>query len=267
MEDQDRGAFLWYTLITPDADRAKSFYDAVVGWDIAPASSAPDPAIDYRMIARSDGGYAGGVLNSPKENPHKAIAPAWVGYVHVADVDDAVSRFEKAGGKCLAEPRDLEGVGRMALVADAQGAPLYVMNPVPPADNPEGKSDVFSTSAAQHFRWNELATTDQAAAIAFYGDIFGWRQEGEMDLGSMGKYKFLYHGQTRIGAIMNKPPAMPQSNWTYYIGVDDIDRAVSAVKTGGGQVAHGPSEIPGGEFTAVCIDPQDASFGLVGSRQ
>ena len=30
----DRGAFIWYELMTPDAAAAKAFYDAVVGWDI-----------------------------------------------------------------------------------------------------------------------------------------------------------------------------------------------------------------------------------------
>ena len=28
-----------------------------------------------------------------------------------------------------------------------------------------------------------------------------------------------------IGAVMRKMPQMPASTWTYYIGVDDIDRA------------------------------------------
>lgn len=52
----------------------------------------------------------------------------------------------------------MDGVGRMALVKDAQGAPLYVMTPTPnpPECDPDAKSDVFDYKKAQHVRWNEL---------------------------------------------------------------------------------------------------------------
>ena len=83
-------------------------------------------------------------------------------------------------------------------------------------------------------RWNELSTTDPDAAIAFYTRHFGWRQEGEMDMGEMGEYQFLDDGEMMIGAMMPKMPQMPVSLWTYYIGVDDIDRAAEAIGDGGG---------------------------------
>jgi len=72
---------------------------------------------------------------------------------------------------------------------------------------------------------------------------------------------------TTIGAVMPKPAQLPVSMWTYYIGVDDIDRALDAIKAGGGQVLNGPMEIPGGEFAVNAMDPQGASFGLVGPRK
>jgi predicted enzyme related to lactoylglutathione lyase len=70
-----------------------------------------------------------------------------------------------------------------------------------------------------------------------------------------------------IGAIMARMPEMPVSLWTYYIGVDDIDRAASAINERGGKIFNGPMEIPGGEFALNGIDPQGASFGLVGPRK
>ena len=266
-DSDDGGAFIWYELMTPDADAAKAFYDKVVGWDIDATSSVPDGSADYRMIKRKDGGFAGGVLGMTQEMLDHGAPPRWLGYIHVPDVDAAAARFKDAGGNVWIAPHDMEGVGRFALVSDAQGAPLYVMKPIPPADNPEGQSDVFSVGQPQHIRWNELSTTDQDAALSFYTGLFGWRQEGEFDMGGMGKYRFIHHGDTRIGAVMTKPPAMPQSAWLYYIGVDDIDRAADAVKSGGGHVAHGPNEIPGGEFTCVCTDPQGVAFGIVGPRK
>ena len=62
-------------------------------------------------------------------------------------------------------------------------------------------------------------------------------------------------------------PDMLASMWSFYIGVDDIDRAQSAVTANGGTITNGPMEIPGGEYAMNGIDPQGASFGLVGPRK
>jgi uncharacterized protein len=153
------------------------------------------------------------------------------------------------------------------MVTAPPGAPFYVMKPTPPANDPNAQSDVFSVDQPQHVRWNELATTDPDAALNFYRKQFGWDQEGDMDMGEMGKYRFIQDRGTNIGAVMRKPPQLPASMWSYYIGVDDIDRALEAIKAGGGQVLNGPMEIPGGEFAVNGMDPQGAAFGLVGPRK
>jgi predicted enzyme related to lactoylglutathione lyase len=70
-----------------------------------------------------------------------------------------------------------------------------------------------------------------------------------------------------IGAVMQKAPELPISLWSYYIGVDDIDRASDAISAGGGRILHGPMEIPGGEFSLNAVDPQHCAFGLVGPRR
>ena len=266
MADDDRGTFIWYELMTPAAASAKTFYDAVVGWDIDSTNSVPDGSVDYRMIKRGDGGFAGGLLAMTPEMIASGGKPGWYGYVHVPDVDAAVKQIEDAGGRSWMGPQDMEGVGRMALVSDPQGAPLYVMTPTPPADNPGAKSDVFSVDRAQHVRWNELWTSDAKAALGLLGKLFGWRQEGAMDMGQMGTYRFLCAGDVRIGAVGDAQPGGDGPRWVYYIGVDDIDRATGAVTDGGGKVVQGPHQIPGGEFTAICADPQDIRFGIVGPR-
>lgn len=258
------GSFIWYELMTSDPDGAKRFYDAVVGWDIQPP---PPGDMDYRMIGRNDGKHAGGVLRLNDEMQRNGARPAWMGYIGVDDVDAATAAIQAEGGQVLNEPHDIPGVGRWVLIADVQGAPIHLMTPEPPHDQPDAVSDVFSVDQAQHMRWNELSTTDPDAALAFYTGHFGWRQEGEIDMGELGKYQFLYHGDAMIGAVMPKMPQMPVSMWTYHIGVDDIDRATEAVRSRGGQVMQEPIEIPGGEYSINAIDPQGASFGLVGPRQ
>jgi uncharacterized protein len=164
-------------------------------------------------------------------------------------------------------PWDQPGVGRLAMVTGPEGAPFYLMEPIPPEGKPDAVSDVFSVDQAQHVRWNELSSSDPAGAIDFYNRHFGWVQDGEMDMGPLGKYQFLNHGGMMIGAVMPKMPQMPASMWTFYIGVDDIDRATEAVRSGGGQAMQEPIEIPGGEYSTNAVDPQGAMFGLVGPRK
>ena len=261
--DENRGSFIWYELMTPDAEASKAFYNSVVGWNIGEATPEYN---GYRMIVRSDGGNAGGVLPLTPEMQSHGARPTWLGYLYVEDVDTAARDIEKAGGKTLMT-HDIPNVGRIAMVTDPQGAPFYVMKPIPPASDPHGKSDVFSTDKPQHVRWNELSTTDPDGAVDFYHRQFGWGQEGDMDMGEMGKYRFIQKGPTTIGAIMRKPPQLPFPSWTYFVGVDEIDRAAEAIKSGGGQIVNGPMEIPGGEFALNGIDPQGAPFGLVGPRK
>ena len=263
--NEDRGAFIWYELMTPDPAGAKAFYDAVVGWDIEAQSSMP--GMDYRMIRRSDGGFAGGVLAMDDAMRANGPPPCWLGYIHHPDVDGAVETVTEAGGAVHMGPMDMEGVGRMAMVADPQGAMFYVMNPTPPADRPDATSDVFDYAKPQHVRWNELQTTGQDEAVDLYCRLFGWTQDGAMPMGEMGDYKFISRNGGMIGAIMPKMNDVPRSLWTFYVGVDDIDRAAAAVTAGGGKHLDKIQEIPGGDFSLHIEDPQGAAIGLVGPRK
>jgi len=254
------GSFIWYELITPDPDGAKAFYDAVVGWTIGEAS----PEFNgYRMIGRSDGGSAGGVLPLTDEMRQHGARPTWLGYIGVDDVDEAVAAIEKAGGKALMPAFDIPDIGRIALVADPQGVPFYVMKPTPPAGNEDKVSDVFSPDRPGRVSWNELATRDPKAALDFYVSKFGWTKGDVMPMGDMGDYQFITHHGVPLGAMMTAAPEN-QSRWRYYIRVGNVDRAKQAVEAGGGTVIHGPQEVPGGDRILIGTDPQGAEFALVG---
>lgn len=260
------GSFIWYELMTTDPEGAAKFYGDVVGWKVTGGGGAQGGGIDYRHIVRDDGGSGGGVLAITDDMAKGGARPCWLGYIYVPDVDAAVAAIEADGGKVLM-PKMVIEVGSMALVTDPEGVPFYVMTPVPPAGAEDATSDVFSPMEAQRVRWNELSALDPDAALAFYQRHFGWTQNGAMDMGEFGSYRFLQCGELPIGAVMRKMPQSPTPYWNYYIGVDDIDRALAAVNAGGGRVVHGPDEIPGGEFSLNGIDPQGAPFGLVGPRQ
>ena len=260
-----QGSFIWYELMTTDAAAARRFYDPVVGWSVGTEQVAPD--VNYRMINRSDGGMAGGLLELTKEMQDGGARPMWLGYLHTSDVDATVDEVKADGGQVMMAPWDQPGVGRLAMVTGPEGAPFYLMDPIPPEGKPDAVSDVFSVDQPQHVRWNELWSADPARSIDFYKRRFGWSQEGDMDMGEMGKYQFVQHSGVAIGAVMPTMPDMPRSMWNFYFGVDDIDRAADAVRSGGGPVVNGPQEIPGGEYAVNAVDPQGALFGLVGPRK
>ncbi len=254
-----QGSHIWYELMTSDPDSAKAFYDSVVDWDIG----APHDQIGYRMIGRSDGGNAGGVLPLNADMVAHGARPVWAAYIGVDDIDRTIAGLEAKGGKTLMPARQVDQVGRIAMVADPQGNAFYVMTPTPPVEKPDAQSDVFSPTEVQRVGWNELSTADPVAARAFYGGLFGWTSDDFMPMGEYGDYRFFDHGGQRIGAVCGVMPG-GSAGWRYYVRVPSIGKAVEAVKAGGGTVSMGPHEVPGGDQIIIGNDPQGAEFALVG---
>ncbi len=259
------GDFIWYELLTHDADAAADFYAKVVGWSSSPSGQ---PGMDYRFFSSADGsnmadGVGGFMAITPEMAEHGA-RPAWIGYLAVDDVDASVAAIVAAGGAELMPAMTLDGVGRMAMVVDPSGAPFYVMR---------GASDEASHSFAAaepkvgHGAWNELASSDPTVAKAFYTSQFGWVQDGDMDMGPLGQYEFLWSSGKRFlqGAVMRAVNDEP-SHWLFYFRVADIDAAHRAATAAGGSIYQEPQEIPGGDFSLIAQDPDGAHFGLVGAR-
>jgi predicted enzyme related to lactoylglutathione lyase len=255
------GDWIWYELMTTDADAATRFYGAVVGWSVARPTA---DGLDYREITAPSGEMVGGMLTLTPEMTTEGARPAWVGYLAVDDVDRAVASITKSGGQVLMPAHDLPGVGRFAMVADPAGAPFYVMR-----GTVERTSHAFAGSdgpRAGHCAWNELQTADPAAALSFYTAQFGWARDGELDMGHGGKYHLLRHGP-QIGGVMAQAPGVPRAGWSFYFRVADIDAAVAAIAAGGGRMMVGPIPVPGGDFAVHGLDPQGAAFAVVGQRR
>src|SRR4051812_32554603 len=82
------GDFIWYELMTTDAEGAKTFYDALVGWNISEGAAEYG---GYRMIGTADNKSAGGILPLTDEMRQHGARPTWLGYVDVANVDESVA--------------------------------------------------------------------------------------------------------------------------------------------------------------------------------
>ncbi|MCB1733273.1 MAG: VOC family protein, partial [Halieaceae bacterium] len=115
------GDFIWYELMTSDADAAQTFYGGLVGWKF---ESAGQPGMDYRLFS-ADGPPVGGVMALTKEMQAGGARPLWAGYVGVDDVDASAKAISEAGGQILMGPFEIPGVGPIAFATDPQGAPFY----------------------------------------------------------------------------------------------------------------------------------------------
>ncbi|MCC2977936.1 VOC family protein [Sphingomonas sp. PL-96] len=243
---------IWYELLTPDPDGARGFYEAVIGWTVgAPMSDA----MDYRLIDTGEG-EVGGIARLTPEMP--GAKPGWLFYIGVDDVDAAVTRIEQAGGAVHEPPQTIAGVGGLALVVDPQGIPFYVMR-----GEMDEASHAWQANGPGKCGWNELTTPDQARALAFYAEVFGWAYPDRMPMGDMGDYVFVEAGGETIGAIMQRPADAPPGGWQFYFRAAEIDAAAAAVVASGGTVDMGPMDVPGDERIIVATDPHGAQFGVV----
>ncbi|MGL6161987.1 VOC family protein [Microbulbifer sp.] len=252
------GDFIWYELMSADADRAQAFYGELTGWRF---SDSGQPGRDYRIVNAGEE-PVGGLLQLTREQRECGAQPNWMGYICVDDVETSLAAISADGGSTIMPAMEIPGAGTLAMAGDPQGIPFYIMRPVG-----EGRSRAFTgdTSAIGHCAWNQLMTTDQAAALAFYGRHFGWHKSGETDMAEMGSYELLNHG-TDIGAVMTGPPdAAP--NWLYFFRVADIDAAASSITRRGGTLLMPPAQIPQSEeYCLTAVDPEGTAFGLVGGK-
>jgi predicted enzyme related to lactoylglutathione lyase len=253
-----RGRFVWHELLANDESVATSFYTSVLGWTTEPWKTPPG-APPYTMWS-SAGKPFGGLMALPQEARSAGAPSHWLGYVTVPDTDDTLALARKLGANALMGPMDMPEVGRMAVIADPQGAVIALFTPNMPGPEQSAAPAVGNVS------WNELATTDWKKAWDFYQQLFGWQKGDAMDMGPMGTYQIFTLGGPPVGAMFNRPPQIPVSNWLYYFRVADLDDAIAKTNAGGGKILNGPMDVPGGRI-AQCMDPQGAAFAMHWTRE
>jgi predicted enzyme related to lactoylglutathione lyase len=115
------------------------------------------------------------------------------------------------------------------------------------------------------FSWNELITTDPAAATSFYSQLFGWTaQEFPMPgfnytVVSAGG---VHSGQGGIMPLQPGTEGMPPA-WISYVTVDDADATAQQAEKLGGKVMMPPRDIPEVGRIAVILDPQGAAIAII----
>jgi predicted enzyme related to lactoylglutathione lyase len=113
------------------------------------------------------------------------------------------------------------------------------------------------------FCWVELTTTDQEAAKAFYGGLFGW-EAYDSPVGEGVFYSMMSLGGKNVAAIAPQPSRQREagvpSMWNSYVSVESADAAAERAKELGGTV-HAPAfDVMDVGRMAVLQDPQGAFF-------
>jgi predicted enzyme related to lactoylglutathione lyase len=110
------GTFCWADLMTQDPSRAQEFYSRLLGWKF---DAGEHDTSGYLHIQNGETMIGG----MPSVRPETAnIPPHWMIYFQVADVDATAAKAKEMGAKILMEPTSMEGVGRLAIIDDPQGA-------------------------------------------------------------------------------------------------------------------------------------------------
>lgn len=245
-----RGQFVWHDYMTPDVEKAKAFYGAVLGWD---AQEWGDTGYQMWTV---DGTPRGGYGPFDERMRAAKVPPHWITYITVPDVD-AYAAEAKGMGATLAMTEDIPEVGRIAMMQDPQGAWFTLFKPI----DTMGRTDAVPVGDVS---WHEHWGTDTAAAYDFYTKLFGWESAGEFSDPAIGVYRMFGRNGLPLGGMATLMPEMQgvPPHWLPYFRVANLDEAIERVKANGGQLLSGPMEVPGGDHVAQCFDALGGAFAL-----
>lgn len=113
--------------------------------------------------------------------------------------------------------------------------------------------------------WIDLATTDVAAARAFYAELFGWTyEENPTDQGSpyvMARRDGHAAAGMMIQAAEQRDMGLPPM-WNSYVSVDDIAAITAKVEDAGGKVMAPPFDVMDSGVMSVIVDPTGGVISL-----
>jgi len=243
------GRWVWAELFTADAAAAKRFYGDVFGWQF---ESLGVGRHGYSLV-RADGQPIAGILQK-EPKAEATTAGRWLGLLSVADVDRAAELASAAGGKVLLAPRDLAGRGRVAILADPEGARFGVLR-AEGGDPP----DVFP--AYDTWGWRELWARDAGAMAAFYRPLADYKVAPQPKADGIVEYHLVAAGYPRAGILQVDAADLP-SAWLPYIRVRDLHETLGRVEQAGGELLVAPDPGIRQGRVAVIRDPLGAALGI-----
>jgi hypothetical protein len=110
--------------------------------------------------------------------------------------------------------------------------------------------------------WVDTTQPDPAAAVAFYGDLFGWELENVMPPDAPAQYYTARLNGGDVAAISSQPEGGSPVVWNTYVWVADADETAEKVRAAGGRVLTEPMDVFDAGRMAVFADPAGAEFSV-----
>jgi len=234
-------------LAAQDVEKGKAFYAGLFGWDHG------DPYRDWTPCLL-DGKIVAGIFSQPEDQRAAGIPSNWLNYVSVTDAETDVTRAADLGARVLAPPADIGEGGRIAILADPQGAPFAMWQPI-------GFAGAQLVNVPGALTWNQLTTNDPEAAVAFYTELFGWNTE-ELGQGDVRFWSVRNSEGWLNGGVMAPPPGTDAPpHWAPYFASGGLEDHRARVEELGGRALSPIMPVPAGELF-VAQDDQGAVFGL-----
>lgn len=239
----------WVDVSTPDLPATIAFYGEIFGWEAAEAGPAEQTG-GYTMFFQDGKPVAGAMTIQAEGQP-----VVWSTYIAVDDADKAHQLALDAGGLSIAPPMDVMTAGRMAFLADLEGAVFGIWQ----AGDHAGSAIVNEPVS---LCWNELASRDPESAKRFYGTLFGWSAQ-TADAGGQ-EYTTFMLGDAPVAGLFTPTPEMGPvpAHWGVVFAVTDPDAIAAKVPELGGQVVFPPMDIPVGRVAYV-TDQHGAPFQVI----
>jgi predicted enzyme related to lactoylglutathione lyase len=252
------GKIVWRDLLTSDPAASQRFYGELFGWEFESIGEASNLRSDsaYTLI-RHNGKLIGGMVDTLALNGRNDISQ-WVVLMAVEDLDARVSIVTGSGGEIIAPPTDLQDRGRLALVRDAEGALLGLLE-TRDGDPRDSEPEIGG------FLWDELWTTDVQNAGAFYGAVAGLMPatvDIDGDDATAPTYSLLKAGDTPRVGIMPNPLDGLEPVWVSYIRVESPAAITPRVADLGGRVIVEARPRPLGGEVAFISGPSGAGIAL-----
>jgi hypothetical protein len=122
---QVNGTLCWADLSTPDAKLASDFYSGLFGWQVTADPKDPSGYLHFKNGEH----FIGGV--PPAAHRKSGVPPHWMAYFQVDDLDAVANKAKEMGANLHLAPLSMEGVGRMSVIADPQGAVFAIFKSAP----------------------------------------------------------------------------------------------------------------------------------------
>ncbi len=108
----------YFEVPADDVHRAMKFYTELLGWDFIP-TQVPGIPVEYWNITTGESGEntlnMGGLYQKKEPSSHVLM------YAVVDDIDNALAKLEKLGGKTLSPKMTLATVGTLVTIIDCEG--------------------------------------------------------------------------------------------------------------------------------------------------